>query len=174
MYGQNTRETSVIKKRTFILPLSDAEVTRLYKLCGKAGLSPEELLASFVGDLVCGIHTNGSDEREYALGWFERCGFEYTAEKNLRYLLNLGEEEAVIECCQELQDLKDELRDELLDEASLEEIHLEIKQKSEWLQQIWTEYLRVSRNPTDLTLEDSMTKLLDWYSHLQQYLEESI
>ena len=34
-----------------------------------------ELIENFVGDLVGGTYSNGSDERDYADQWFERCWF---------------------------------------------------------------------------------------------------
>lgn len=66
-----------LKKRTFTLELTDDDVTRLANKAASAGMSMGELLASFVGDLVCGSHTNGSDERMLAQSWFDRCGFSY-------------------------------------------------------------------------------------------------
>ena len=35
----------------------------------------EKRMESFVGDLVGGTYSNGSDERDYADQWFERCWF---------------------------------------------------------------------------------------------------
>ena len=34
-----------------------------------------ELIENFAGDLVGGTYSNGSDERDYADQWFERCWF---------------------------------------------------------------------------------------------------
>ena len=44
-----------------------------------------ELIENFAGDLVGGTYSNGSDERDYADQWFERCWFDpkaYTSESS--------------------------------------------------------------------------------------------
>ncbi len=66
-------EIATIVPRTFKLNLSDADVTRLYEKAAEASIAPEQLLENFIGDLVCGTHTNGSDERTRAEEWFDRC-----------------------------------------------------------------------------------------------------
>lgn len=68
-------EIATIVPRTFKLNLSDADVTRLYEKAAEASIAPEQLLENFIGDLVCGTHTNGSDERTRAEEWFDRCWF---------------------------------------------------------------------------------------------------
>lgn len=78
---QNERNT--IKKREFVLELSNADVERICDKAAIVGLSPEKLLEAFIGDLVDGTYAHGSDERMYANQWYDRCGFTYLAEKNL-------------------------------------------------------------------------------------------
>lgn len=46
-----------------------------------------ELLENFVGDLVDGDYSNGSDERLYIKSWFDRC-FTEDQETLLSYLIN--------------------------------------------------------------------------------------
>lgn len=54
-------------------------------------ITVSQLLESFIGDLVNGTYTNGSDERDYAQEWFERCGYGMNSEKTfLRYILEEG------------------------------------------------------------------------------------
>lgn len=72
---QQEAEIKSIKARDFQLKLSDADVERLFLKAGEAGLSVSELLENFIGDLVCGTYSNGSDERDYASQWFDRCWF---------------------------------------------------------------------------------------------------
>lgn len=45
--------------------LSDADVRRLAEKSGEGGLTISELLENFIGDLVDGTYSNGSDERMY-------------------------------------------------------------------------------------------------------------
>ena len=72
---QQNKEIEIIKPRTLEIKLSDADVKRLAEKAGAHGLSVAELLKAFIGDLVCGTYSNGSDERMYAEQWFERCWF---------------------------------------------------------------------------------------------------
>lgn len=46
-------------------------------------MTVSELLENFIGDLVAGTYSNGSDERMYAEQWAERCWFALDPEKNL-------------------------------------------------------------------------------------------
>lgn len=85
---QQAQEIETIKERTVKLKLSDADCDRLLKKAGEHGLTVAELLQNFIGDLVDGTYTNGSDERMYAQDWFGRCGFGMFPEHTLlRYLL---------------------------------------------------------------------------------------
>lgn len=54
-------EIATIKEREFKIELSYADVERLYAKAGSVGMTPSELLAKFIGDLVCGTYANGSD-----------------------------------------------------------------------------------------------------------------
>ena len=76
MYESQKKEIETIKDRTLILKLSDADCDRILQKAAGCGLTVSELLASFIGDLVDGTFTNGSDERYLAEDWFNRCGFE--------------------------------------------------------------------------------------------------
>ena len=68
-------EIITIKERAITLKLSDADVERIFKKAGATGLTVPELLQNFIGDLVDGTYSNGSDERDYAQRWFDRCWF---------------------------------------------------------------------------------------------------
>lgn len=81
-------EIKTIKERQIIVKLSDADIDRICNKAGEVGLSVSELLENFIGDLVGGTYSNGSDEREAASDWYERCWFGMFPEETfLRYLL---------------------------------------------------------------------------------------
>ncbi|MCI7790200.1 MAG: hypothetical protein MR531_05430 [Lachnospiraceae bacterium] len=80
---EQQKEIETIKPRTYSLNLSDADVKRIAKTAGAYGLTVSELLENFIGDLVAGTYSNGSDERMYADQWAERCWFSLDPEKNL-------------------------------------------------------------------------------------------
>lgn len=68
-------EIHTIKSREYHLNLSDADVERLAAKALSYGLTAGKLLENFIGDLVDGTYSNGSDERMYASAWAERCWF---------------------------------------------------------------------------------------------------
>lgn len=80
---EQRKEIETIKKRTVTFNLSDADCKRLSELCGEHGVTVGTLFENFIGDLVNGTYTNGSDERMYARQWFERCWFGAFPEKTL-------------------------------------------------------------------------------------------
>lgn len=81
------KEIKTIKERTIKLKLSDADCERISKKAGKCGISVGILLENFIGDLVGGTYTNGSDECSFADDWFERCWFSTPKETLLKHLL---------------------------------------------------------------------------------------
>ena len=88
---EQQKEIATIKERTIHLNLSDADCKRISTYAAKANITVSQLLESFIGDLVNGTYTNGSDERDYAQEWFERCGYGMNSEKTfLRYILEEG------------------------------------------------------------------------------------
>lgn len=91
-YGKGQqKEIETIKERSIILKLSDADVQRIWEKSGSVGLSVSEMFENFVGDLVDGTYSNGSDERDLANQWFDRCGFGMFPEKTLlRFLIDRG------------------------------------------------------------------------------------
>lgn len=89
MSKEQDNEIKTIKERTITLKLSDADCERISKKVGKHGLTVGQLLENFIGDLVSGTYSNGSDERMYAEQWFERCWFGMFPEETLlKYLLD--------------------------------------------------------------------------------------
>jgi len=91
LVNRQQKEIETIKERTVTLNLSDADCDRLTRKCGESGLTIGKLLENFVGDLVDGTYSNGSDERMYAGEWFDRCWFSLeTKETLLCNLLDRG------------------------------------------------------------------------------------
>lgn len=91
MGEEQQKEIATIKERYVKLNLSDADCERISKKAGKHGLTVGELLENFIGDLVDGTYSNGSDERDRAEQWFERCWFGMFPEPTLlRYFLEWG------------------------------------------------------------------------------------
>lgn len=95
---QQEKEIETIKERTVILNLSDADCIRVAKLAGSHGISVEQLLENFIGDLVDGTYSNGSAEHMYANQYFGSCWFGMYPEKTfLKYLVDNNSVEDFIE-----------------------------------------------------------------------------
>lgn len=111
-WEEQKKEIETIKKRTFQLELFDADVKRIFDTAGRVSLSPEELLENFIGDLVDGTYSNGSDERMLANEWFERCGFSFTPEHTfLKYLIDDYRVDELLENVNDLKTYEREIAD---------------------------------------------------------------
>lgn len=175
-YENQQEELKTIRERTLTLRLSDADVKRICKKAGSVGLTVSELIENFIGDLVCGTYSNGSDERNYADNWFERCCFDLAANPTfLRYSLSNYFFEDVIELYNDIQEEKEYLAD--LETAPMQEDKLEekaaieenIKFLNEQLQEYFNEY-RKSWKMNRTSLEKEMKIILEWYQQYENLL----
>jgi len=88
---EQAKEIGTIKERTISIKLSDADCERISNIVGKHGITVSQLFENFIGDLVSGTYSNGSDERYMAEQWFNRCWFGIFPEETLlKYLLEYG------------------------------------------------------------------------------------
>ena len=108
---EQKKEIETIRERKITVKLSDADCDRLARKCGEHGLTIGELIENFVGDLVGGTYSNGSDERDYADQWFERCWFGMFPEPTLlNHLLNLGyEPEHYLDLLENVETIKSDI-----------------------------------------------------------------
>ena len=107
-------EIETIKPRNYSLSLSDADVERIAYKAAEYHLTVSELIENFIGDLVGGTYSNGSDERMYAEQWAERCGFSYCTSSERNLISYLASELAenfkdLHEILEGIQDVKDEI-----------------------------------------------------------------
>ncbi|MBE5992690.1 MAG: hypothetical protein E7247_09900 [Paenibacillaceae bacterium] len=103
-------EIKTIRERKIEIKLSDADVERLYKKAGSASLSVSELIENFVGDLVDGTYTNGSNERDALNNWFERCYFGMFPEESfLKYLIDQDTIEEFLELYNDMKSSVDQI-----------------------------------------------------------------
>lgn len=108
-YGKlQQEEIKTIQERTITLKLSDNDCERIALEAGLVGMTVGKLLENFIGDLVDGTYSNGSDERMYADLWFKRCEFSmFPSQTLLRHLLQNGHSvEGFLEAYREYQNYK--------------------------------------------------------------------
>lgn len=66
-----------LKERKLTVELTDETLIDFVELCFRDGTTPAEVLGGFINDLVCGNHSRGSDERDLANAYYDRCGYGY-------------------------------------------------------------------------------------------------
>lgn len=163
---QQQKEIATIKPRNITLNLSDADCERIAKRAGSHSLTVAQLLENVIGDLVGGTYSNGSDERDYADNWFNRCWFGmYPEETLLKHFIdewidvedfldtldNIKTAEEDIKAYQEKQEAYDEeeisyIKDDL--EYWQEQYHDSV---DEWL-----------KNHKDADIEKEIEKVRKW------------
>ena len=175
-YEEQQKEIATIKPRALTLNLSDADVNRLYTKAGGSGLTPAELLQNFIGDLLDGTYSNGSDERAYANDWFERCYFAHQQNETLlSYLLGINELESFLLTLTLIDDVKEEIEDTLSDDyLTADEIQSEVdslaKHLGEYQEEIETHFENfkgsekgpAAETPEEYSLDDEIKKIMDW------------
>lgn len=174
IYGeQQQQEIATIKERTIKLKLSDADVDRLAMKAAEAGMTMEELLVSFIGDLVCGTYSNGSDERMYAEAWYERCGFSFYPSNDIARIAKYGGLEAMVDYCkqyqiaiEDLEHTKQDLADPDCDDITEEDV----KEAEEWLADCESDVEDVMKYAECTgTLEEVVAAVLKWAADLEQF-----
>lgn len=173
---QQEKEIATIKERELKIKLSDADCGRVMELCGKHGITVSQLVENFIGDLVDGTYSNGSDERDFAERWFERCWFGMEPEETLlKWLLD---EWIEVEDFLDLQDnIKSGYEDleyaeknpEDYDEEEIEVTKIDIAAWEEELQDYKSRFLK--ENP-EADWEEELKKVRNWYEEKESFINE--
>lgn len=169
------QEIATIREREMKINLSTADMRRLWKKAGSVGMTAGELLASFVGDLVCGTYTNGSDERMYAEQWFERCGFGMFPEKTfLRYLIEwdelesvLSDEQNVIQGQADLAELEARPDKDSDDQEEIEYLKEDISGWQESIDKVFSDFVEWCKGEKHGSYEEEMSKVREWYTNMK-------
>lgn len=165
-YEENIQEIKTVKERTFKIRLSDADVERIFQKAGSVGLTPEQLIENFIGDLVYGTYTNGSDERMYANGWFDRCGFSFGDKTFLTALIEQESVEDFLECWKTYTNSKNYVEELMKDpQAEKEDILWESEEEQyqkERLQEFFDDFQEYEHG----TIEEEVKKAEDWQNRL--------
>jgi hypothetical protein len=178
-YGEEQqKEIATIKERKLKLKLSDSDVERLWKKAGSVNLTVSELLESFIGDLIGGTYSNGSDERDTAQQWFDRCGYGMFSNKTfLRYLIDwVFDVDGTVELWEDIKSHQEELKyaadhkDEF-DEEDIEGLKEDLEYWKEQLNDTFNEFKKWAKNEATGTLEEEMEYVLTWYKEMKQMID---
>lgn len=168
------KEIETIKPRTIVLELSDADCERIAKKAGKAGLTVSKLLENFIGDLVGGTYSNGSDERDLASQWYERCDFGMFPESTLIcYLIEEGQEDNFIDDLEEIQSMKDDIayyekmetpdNDDLADWEYAKDVLARTESR---LEETYSDYIKWCGKEKPQSKEDAISSVIAWRDEL--------
>lgn len=159
-------EVKTIYARDFKLNLSTADVDRLFEKAEGVGLTPSQLLENFIGDLVNGTYTNGSDERMCANQWFDRCGFSYSEQPKsfLGWLLEYSTGDTICDYAMDWLMLKEyEEQAELDEDEALEMDSIKTE--------IMSDFEKYQKSPLAIegtTLEREMRKVVAYRNERQK------
>ena len=164
--SEQDKEIETIEPRTFKLNLSDADVNRIFEKAGSHNLTPEKLLESFIGDLVCGTYTNGSDERMYAGQWFERCWFSWMYEKTfLAYLAQFGLVDDVVGLSSDIEFTQEEIeyleKEPDAGEEEIEDYRVELKEYENRLTEHYQDYVKWAEKASERNCHEFEKRSLD-------------
>ena len=174
---QQEREIATIKERTVTVKLSDADCDRITDLCGRHNISVSYLIESFIGDLVNGTYTNGSDERDYARSYFERCWFGMFPEGSLlNFLLSNGYDvyDDLI-CLVEGIEIRTEELEKYLQAPSLYEEEIEyIKEEiADWKDDFRSIELSYLEEYPEADWDEEYKKVVEWYEEKERLKDET-
>lgn len=168
-------EISTTQPRTLLLNLSEEDVKSLCEKAGSVGLTVAELIENFIGDLVYGNRSNGSDERMYANEWFDRCWFAMFPENTfLKYLIDWGGIYEVLELWEDIKRAKEELADieknpEDYGADEVSAIKEEIDYWQEGLDEFFNSYQNETGEKADSSLEAGMKRVMKWREENQLF-----
>lgn len=163
---EQEKEIETIRERTITIKLSDADVERVFKKAGSHGLTVSELLQNFIGDLVYGTYSNGSDERMHANEWFERCWFGMFPDKTfLRYLIEWDQLENAATLWDDILGTKEEIEfskthTEQFDDEEIQSLNDDLKSFEEELNEIFEDFKKWAKDEKIGTLEEEIEKII--------------
>lgn len=146
-YSNQKAEIETIRERAITLRLSDADTVRITEKAEGVGLTVAGLLESFIGDLVDGTYSNGSDERMYANEWFNRCGFSWMYEKTfLTFLIEWGNIQTILDTLDYIAECERDLEG-ATEEEEQEAIKEELEYQRREIEDYYKEYADTVEKP---------------------------
>jgi len=167
---EQKEEIATIRERTLQLKLSDADVDRIWHKAGESNLTVSELLEQFIGDLVGGTYSNGSDERDIADQWFQRCWFGmFPSYTFLHYLLSWELTETVLTNWEIYTCLQDDLTNRTdMSEEEIADMRIEMQSAYEEVEEIHQEYKKHDKDGIGKSLEEDIKSVIKWKSDKEE------
>lgn len=140
-------------KKQFVLDLDPDTVKALETKAFTFGTTPEEVLEDFINNLVCGQYSRGSDERDLAGRYFDRCGYGLGMDPSFtQWALSQGRLDEIEAALEAIADMESDLEyfAEYPEAADPEEVRLATEDKTEAekaLSAIYEDYRASTGNP---------------------------
>lgn len=168
-------ENATTEERTVAIKLSDTDCEKIYNLCGEYSITISGLLQGFIGDLIDGTYTNGSDERMCARNYFERCWFTMFPEQTLlRWLLSMGYDvyDDFLEVIDNIETAYAEMEyykkdPSVFGEGEIDSLKEDIKIWEERIMEIKTDFLK---NNKEANWEKEVHKVNEWWKEKQHFI----
>lgn len=175
-YERQAAEIATIKPRSFTLELSDADVKRLYEKTAADGITPAQLLQGFIGDLLDGTYSHGSDERELASAYYDRCCFEFQRTGSLlEWALYEYRLDDIADALEQIDDAEGDLEyyaqhpEDQPQPGDLDDLQAIKTEAESELQDIYSEYAADKKKPQ--TLEEGIAAIRRYMDELQSMTE---
>lgn len=147
------------KERRLRLNLADDDLRNFLDKVYADGTTPAEVLEGFINDLVAGDYSHGSDERDLAKSYYNRCGyaFNYSPVRFFQWLLDDFRLDEVADALEDREEDTKELEyskahpEEFEDaedlEAHIQDFRNAYKEDNEIVEKAFQEYTRRTKNP---------------------------
>lgn len=176
-YERQTAEIATVKPRSFTLELSDADVKRLYEKAYTDGITPAELLQGFIGDLLSGTYSHGSDERELARAYYDRCGYDFGIYRSfLSWALYEDRLDDIADELEQIDDAENDLKyyaqhpdDPDGTPDFLQELQGYKAEAESELQDLYNEYTATNKDPQPLN--EGIAAIRQYMNELQDMIE---
>ncbi|MEF2794699.1 MAG: hypothetical protein U0N62_04410 [Hydrogeniiclostridium sp.] len=170
------KQREIIPTRQLEIKLSEEDVRKITSKAGEHGMTVAELIEHFIGDLVDGTYTSGSDERACADYWLERCGFGRFSDTFLQYLFENQILDDVLEEWDDIEDAQKEIsyyaeHPEEAEPGELGEIQECLQESKEQLDEYWNSYTQQKTGYSAFnTFDEEMKKVLEWREERKRFL----
>lgn len=161
-------EIKTIKPRNFKISLSDADVKRLFEKAYSNGITPEYLIESYLGDLLYGTYTNGSDEVDLASEYFDRCCHGLGDTKSFLQWSLEEDWYSDLEICIEIIDAEEQY--DVNDPDDLEELQLAREEIAKHYEEYCNELKRHGDIPQ--TLDEGIAEIREYENRLNKALAD--
>lgn len=189
------------KERNITINLNDEDCISILDLCIQHNISLPLLLENFIADLTGGSSSNGSDERDLASEWFDRCWFGMFPDKS--FLSSLGSNDAVTDVLCLLEDVNeyqmnldnaekdlfgfDQMKSELVYSKGtpipttyekmkndfISVFKEELEYSKEQFLVYWNDYLNNCKNESVQTFEKAISDLIQYQKEREKLIDSS-